>query len=100
MDTGPTADADNIKVFCRIRGGSTPRKIVTMVDDAQRVTVNKHSFAFNWVGDRGVSQDEVFNVVGAPLTQSFLSGFNCCIFSYGQTGMCTHPWSADAVQCL
>ena len=78
-------DGDNkIKVFCRVRGGPTPRKAVTSVSGTESIAVGTHSFAFNWVGDRSTTQEEVFAAVGAPLTDVFLSGFNCCIFTYGQ----------------
>jgi len=89
MDGGDAAaGTDSIKVFCRVRGGATVpggRKAVVAVEDAERVVVGgKHTFSFSWAGGPDASQEEVFSAVAAPLTQSFLAGFNCCVFTYGQ----------------
>lgn len=43
------------------------------------------TFKFNRVFSHNDSQKEVFSEVGA-LIQSFLDGYNVCIFAYGQTG--------------
>jgi kinesin family member 11 len=32
------------------------------------------------------SQGQVYNVVGLPMAEEVLKGFNCCIFAYGQSG--------------
>lgn len=78
-------DADNIRVYCRLRGPVAPKACAKATSD-NTVAVEDRSFDFTWVGDETAAQDQVFEVVGAPLTQAFLNGFNACAFSYGQTG--------------
>ena len=38
------------------------------------------------VFDEDITQVELFQEVGMPILNSFLSGYNCTIFCYGQTG--------------
>lgn len=78
-------DADNIRVYCRLRGPVAPKACAKATSD-NTVAVEDRSFDFTWVADETAAQDKLFEVVGAPLTQAFLSGFNACAFSYGQTG--------------
>ncbi|CAH0474850.1 unnamed protein product [Peronospora belbahrii] len=44
------------------------------------------TFTFDRVFDEAASQNDIFEVVGAPLTQACLEGYNGTIFAYGQTG--------------
>jgi kinesin family protein 15 len=44
------------------------------------------SYTFDQAFDPATTQAEVFEVVGAPLVDSVLDGFNATIFAYGQTG--------------
>lgn len=44
------------------------------------------TFTFDRVFDECSTQDEVFQVVGVPLTRACLEGYNGTIFAYGQTG--------------
>ena len=92
--TGAAA-ADNIRVYCRVRGGGSAArsaggvgggKTVTSVSDGRVVTVGKHAFSFSWAGDADASQEAVYEAAGRPLTEAFLTGFNACIFAFGQTG--------------
>lgn len=78
-------DADNIRVYCRLRGPLAPKACAKVTAD-NTVAVEDRSFDFTWVASETASQDDVFTNVGAPLTQAFLDGFNACAFSYGQTG--------------
>ena len=43
-------------------------------------------FAFNGVLNENISQEEVYDRVGAPVVASVTQGFNGTIFAYGQTG--------------
>ena len=78
--------SSNIRVYCRVRGGGNTRKPITEVSpDTKTISVaGKHSFAFSWVGDGNVSQEDVFNSTGKPLAASFLKGYYCCLFAFGQ----------------
>lgn len=43
-------------------------------------------FNFDWVGGDSTTQQDIFEVVGKPMVNTCLEGYNCCIFAYGQTG--------------
>ena len=45
-----------------------------------------HHYTFDTVFDTSSTQDEVYDQLGAPIVQHVLSGFNSCIFAYGQSG--------------
>ncbi|KAK1947697.1 Kinesin-like protein KIF15 [Phytophthora citrophthora] len=73
---------------------SFAKKCVTVpASDAMQQTVFLHSkhgsaktFTFDRVFGEGSSQNDIFEVVGAPITQACLEGYNGTIFAYGQTG--------------
>ncbi|KAI9911815.1 hypothetical protein PsorP6_009654 [Peronosclerospora sorghi] len=44
------------------------------------------TFTFDRVFGEDASQNDVFDVVGAPITRACLEGYNGTIFAYGQTG--------------
>ena len=50
------------------------------------------TYTFDHVCEEGASQEEVFEVGGRPLVDSFLGGYNATIFAYGQTvtGLACH----------
>lgn len=45
-----------------------------------------HQFQFDRIFDENSSQNDVFEYCAQAYIDSFLSGFNCSIFAYGQTG--------------
>ncbi|GKT26503.1 hypothetical protein ADUPG1_013378, partial [Aduncisulcus paluster] len=46
----------------------------------------KQTYSFDHVLDAKATQDDVFRVIGRPLLDDVLSGYNGCIMAYGQTG--------------
>ncbi|XP_062225390.1 kinesin-like protein KIN-12A [Phragmites australis] len=50
------------------------------------VAIQGQDFTFDAVADAISTQDDIFNLVGLPLVENCLSGFNSSIFAYGQTG--------------
>ena len=44
------------------------------------------AFNFDWIADERATQQDIFDMVGKPMVESCLEGYNCCIFAYGQTG--------------
>ncbi|XP_010673319.2 kinesin-like protein KIN-12B [Beta vulgaris subsp. vulgaris] len=50
------------------------------------LTINEHKFTFDSVADMEATQLDIFQLVGAPLVENCLSGFNSSVFAYGQTG--------------
>ncbi|KAG3099866.1 Kinesin-like protein [Phytophthora idaei] len=73
---------------------SFAKKCVTIpASDITQQTVFLHSkhgpartFTFDRVFGEDASQNDVFEVVGAPITRACLEGYNGTIFAYGQTG--------------
>lgn len=43
-------------------------------------------FSFDLVASEDMSQSELFQHLGRPITSSALEGYNVCLFAYGQTG--------------
>lgn len=43
-------------------------------------------FGFDHVFGQTATQEEVFDAVGRPLVEKMLSGFNCSLLAYGQSG--------------
>lgn len=45
-----------------------------------------HSYTFDHIADELTSQEDMFCLVGAPVIENVMAGFNSSIFAYGQTG--------------
>ena len=45
-----------------------------------------HEFKFSEIFDQESSQEEIFEKIARPLSESFIEGYNGTIFAYGQTG--------------
>ena len=90
--------SENIKCIVRCRPLNEKEKglgtkCITISPDSKVVIVeNKNDkllsgkFAMDKVFSEDVTQEEIFQDVGEPILQSFLGGYNCTIFCYGQTG--------------
>ncbi|KAL1328614.1 hypothetical protein HN51_038435 [Arachis hypogaea] len=48
--------------------------------------INGQNFTFDSVADTNATQLDIFELVGAPLVENCLAGFNSSVFAYGQTG--------------
>lgn len=48
--------------------------------------MDNREFIFDYVAIPQVSQQDVFEKVARPITDSCLQGYNGTIFAYGQTG--------------
>lgn len=66
--TFPTADSTKQTIFLHTKHGATK------------------TFTFDRVFDEDASQNDIFEVVGAPIIEACLEGYNGTIFAYGQTG--------------
>uniref|UniRef100_A0A1D1Z8I8 Kinesin-like protein KIF15 n=1 Tax=Anthurium amnicola TaxID=1678845 RepID=A0A1D1Z8I8_9ARAE len=53
---------------------------------ADSVSILDHAFTFDSVADPRSTQEDIFQLVGRPLVENCLAGFNSSIFAYGQTG--------------
>uniref|UniRef100_A0A7N0USB2 Kinesin-like protein n=1 Tax=Kalanchoe fedtschenkoi TaxID=63787 RepID=A0A7N0USB2_KALFE len=61
-------------------------EIIVQKVSSDSLTINGHSFTFDSVADTDATQVDIFNLVGAPLVENCLAGFNSSVFAYGQTG--------------
>jgi hypothetical protein len=91
----PSADTssdETIKVVVRVRPLNKKEK--KQAGGKRSVSVNDHmvditdcdkQYTFDHVLPETSEQREVFDVVGKPVVDCVLSGFNACILAYGQT---------------
>ena len=90
----------NVRVFCRFRplnrneitNGS---KKTVRIDNNTSVciqTENKtdNNFDFDYIFPEDIQQEDVYDMVGKPLVEEVLKGYNATVFAYGQTG-CLDP---------
>ncbi|KAG6535452.1 hypothetical protein ZIOFF_000425 [Zingiber officinale] len=86
----PSSASDSgVQVIVRMR---PPDKVEEEADlivekvSENSVTVFDHNFTFDSVVDIRSTQEDMFQLVGLPLVETCLAGFNSSIFAYGQTG--------------
>lgn len=90
----------SVRVFCRFRplncteivNGS---KKVVRIDDSTTVNVQSETkadsnFEFDFIFPEDIQQEKVYEMVGKPLVEEVLKGYNASVFAYGQTG-CLDP---------
>ena len=84
--SGGSAPGDNIRVYCRVRGGGDAAKSVTTVAPGGRSIAvgggaggrgaaagRQRSFDFSWVADGDARQEDVFEAAGRPLAAATTS---------------------------
>ena len=87
-------NTDNIQVMVRVRPlnnkESAEESCVAVQPELNQIILDakpeQKLFTFDWVGGESTTQEQIFDVVGKPMVQTCLEGYNCCIFAYGQTG--------------
>ncbi|KAL8215706.1 hypothetical protein R6Q57_022543 [Mikania cordata] len=78
----------HVKVIARIRPPNSHEKgnyTVKKVSD-DLVAVGDRRFSLDAVLDSKSSQEDAFQVVGAPMVKSAMEGYNTLVLAYGQTG--------------
>ncbi|XP_038896568.1 kinesin-like protein KIN-12B isoform X2 [Benincasa hispida] len=50
------------------------------------LSINGQTFTFDAVADTEATQLDIFQLVGEPLVENCMAGFNSSVFAYGQTG--------------
>ena len=89
--------SDNIQVAIRIRPltskeyqESQGRKCTTVNKPNNSISISVNSstkyFNYDFIQDEDISQEELFETIGKPISTSCLCGYNGSIFAYGQTG--------------
>ncbi|XP_028243472.1 kinesin-like protein KIN-12A isoform X1 [Glycine soja] len=85
----PAASNSGVKVIVRMRpscsdgdeGDSIAQRI-----SSDSLSINGQNFTFDSVAHSNATQLDIFELVGAPLVENCLAGFNSSVFAYGQTG--------------
>ncbi|CAI0397671.1 unnamed protein product [Linum tenue] len=82
----PSPSDSGVQVIVRMRplskdeeGESTVQKI-----SHESLSINGHNFTFDSVADIEATQQDIFKLIGAPLVENCLAGFNSSVFAYGQ----------------
>ena len=89
-----TKKTDNVRVCVRVRPlnshekRSGDRPIIDNLDDQVYLRHHKKTkcFSFDDVFDNSHSQENIFVNLAKGMIETFVEGYNCCIFAYGQTG--------------
>ncbi|ETV97534.1 hypothetical protein H310_09448 [Aphanomyces invadans] len=82
----------NVQVAVRVRPMNEREKalqrpsVVTAQPKAHQITVRKKTYTFDRVFGQYATQKEVFKGAVQNAADEALSGFNCTVFAYGQTG--------------
>ena len=89
-------DEKNIRVFCRFRPFNvteTENKSRNVVKISKQtnvaITPEKKAelkFDFDYIFSELSTQEEVYAIVGQPLIEEILKGYNATVFAYGQSG--------------
>lgn len=61
-------------------------ELIVQKNSADSLSIVGQTFTFDSVADFNSSQMDIFQLVGAPLVENCLAGFNTSVFAYGQTG--------------
>uniref|UniRef100_A0A182RSQ1 Kinesin motor domain-containing protein n=1 Tax=Anopheles funestus TaxID=62324 RepID=A0A182RSQ1_ANOFN len=87
----PTKSNQNVQVYVRVRPTNTREKLIRsqeVVDvvSNRELQLKSKKFTFDRTFAPNCKQHEVYQAVVAPYIEEVLSGFNCTVFAYGQTG--------------
>ncbi|XP_009627869.1 kinesin-like protein KIN-12B [Nicotiana tomentosiformis] len=78
-----------VKVIVRMRPpikDEEEGEIVVQKVSNDSLSISGHTFTFDSIADTQSTQLDIFQLVGAPLVENCLAGFNSSVFAYGQTG--------------
>ncbi|TKR93638.1 hypothetical protein L596_008052 [Steinernema carpocapsae] len=86
-ETLPTGTDSTIKVIARLRpvDGESVCEVDKSENGKKLVVVRNNQFSFSEVLEESSTQEEVYEIVGRPLLNSFLEGYNVCLMVYGHT---------------
>ncbi|GAV58960.1 Kinesin domain-containing protein/Kinesin-related domain-containing protein [Cephalotus follicularis] len=87
--TIPCVSDSGVKVIVRMRPPNKDEEtgeIIVQKSSNDSLSINGQAFTFDSVADTVATQLDIFQLVGAPLVENCLAGFNSSVFAYGQTG--------------
>lgn len=97
----PKEHNENIIVIVRVRplneNEANDKKCITIENNSISIDVpnERKSFAFDYIADEKVTQNDIFHKAGSPLADACIQGiynkilklgYNATVFAYGQTG--------------
>ncbi|PSS32623.1 Kinesin-like protein [Actinidia chinensis var. chinensis] len=89
-ENGVLGSSDSgVKVILRVRPPSKDEEegeLIIQKTATDSLSILGQTFTFDSVADTESTQLEIFQLVGAPLVENCLAGFNSSVFAYGQTG--------------
>ncbi|CAK9858991.1 unnamed protein product [Sphagnum jensenii] len=90
MESSEATDT-GVKVVVRVRPLNNKEEAEEATNVVQKlssnsVLISEQQFTFDAVIGEDASQQAVFEMVGLPMVENCLAGFNSSIFAYGQTG--------------
>ncbi|CAN1346753.1 Kinesin-like protein KIN-12B [Linum perenne] len=82
----PTPHDSGVQVIVRMRPSSKDDEGELTVQKLSHdsLCINGQTFRFDSVADIEATQQEIFQLIGAPLVENCLAGFNSSVFAYGQ----------------
>ncbi|GMJ04773.1 hypothetical protein like AT3G23670 [Hibiscus trionum] len=83
------ASDSGVKVIVRMRPPvKEEEEVETTIEKitGDSLSINGQTFTFDSVAGTDSTQRDIFQLVGAPLVENCLAGFNSSVFAYGQTG--------------
>ncbi|KAI3923506.1 hypothetical protein MKW92_052359 [Papaver armeniacum] len=89
-NSAPGSFDSGVQVIVRMRPPNpnvdADDEVIVEKASSESLSVLGQTFTFDSVADTGSSQKDIYQLVGAPLVENCLAGFNSSIFAYGQTG--------------
>ncbi|XP_053674251.1 kinesin-like protein Klp61F [Anopheles nili] len=95
----PAKSNQNVQVYVRVRPTNNREKLIRSLEVVEVVSNRELQLKSNYADSRtskkftfdrafapNSKQHEVYHAVVAPYIEEVLSGFNCTVFAYGQTG--------------
>jgi hypothetical protein len=89
-----TSEKASVQVAVRIRPINSRELSSDVITDVQNNSVHiknptdrkKKNFNFDYAFDYDTPQETIFEHIGEKVISNAYSGYNCCVFAYGQTG--------------
>ncbi|KAK6914368.1 Kinesin motor domain [Dillenia turbinata] len=88
-DNTLSASDSGVKVIVRMRPPNKDEEegeLIVQKLSTDSLSILGQTFTFDSVADTNSSQSDIFQLVGAPLVENCIAGFNSSVFAYGQTG--------------
>uniref|UniRef100_A0A5B6YNG2 Putative kinesin-like protein KIN12B n=1 Tax=Davidia involucrata TaxID=16924 RepID=A0A5B6YNG2_DAVIN len=85
----PGFSDSGVKVMVRMRPPNKDEEegeMIVQKMSGDSLSILGQTFTFDSVADAESTQLDIFQLVGAPLVENCLAGFNSSVFAYGQTG--------------